>query len=256
MAAQDEQDTSMAMMGHLQELRKRIIIVLVVFVASFAFSLFFVQRLYRFLIANLTHIQTKLIVLGPTDIIKVYFMIAGFMAITLTLPVILWQLWRFVAPALTPRERRFSLSYIPFIFLLFVGGVAFGYFVVFPNIFHFLVRINGGMFSMLFTTDKYFGFMVNLVLPFGILFELPVVVVFLTSLGILSPKRMRKMRKMAYLGLVILATMISPPDFVSHSLVAVPLLLLYEVCVSVCGFAYRRRQRRLAAAERELNATV
>ncbi|MFT8318920.1 MAG: twin-arginine translocase subunit TatC [Sporolactobacillus sp.] len=251
----NDSDQGMALMDHLKEMRKRIIIVLITFIVSFAFSLFFVRRIYRWLIFDL-NIHAKLTVLGPSDIIKVYFMIGGLMAITLTLPMILWQLWLFVAPALTPKERRISLSYIPSIFLLFLSGIAFGYFVVFPNILRFLVSLNGGMFQMMFTTDKYFGFLINLVLPFGILFELPVVVVFLTSLGILSPKKMRKMRKMAYLCLVILATMISPPDFVSHSLVAVPLLLLYEICVSVSGFAYRRRQRRLAAAERELNATV
>lgn len=250
-----DNENSMALMDHLNELRKRIIFVLVGFIASFAVSLFFVQRIYHWLIYDL-NVGAKLTVLGPSDILKIYFLIAGFMAIVLTLPLILWQLWAFVSPALTLKERRLSLSYIPPIFLLFLGGLAFGYFVIFPNILHFLIRLNGGMFQMMFTTDKYFGFLINLVLPFGIIFELPVVVVFLTTLGILSPQKMRKMRKMAYLCLVILATMISPPDFVSHSMVAVPLLLLYEICVSVCGVAYRRRQKRLARAEQELNATV
>ncbi|MDD9148117.1 twin-arginine translocase subunit TatC [Sporolactobacillus sp. CQH2019] len=242
----------MTLLEHLNDLRKRFIVVLVTFVLSFAGTLVFVRPLYRWLVNDLS-IRGKLTVLGPTDIIWVYFMLAGVVAIGVTIPIAAWQLWVFVAPALTEKERKIALAYIPSIFLLFFCGVFFGYFVVFPNILHFLVAMNAGMFTVMFTTEKYFGFLLNIVLPFGFLFELPVVVVFLTNLGILTPARMRKMRKAAYLILVILATMISPPDFVSHSLVAVPLLLLYEISVTFSSVAFRRKQRRMRAAEKELS---
>ncbi|WP_332239087.1 twin-arginine translocase subunit TatC [Sporolactobacillus sp. KGMB 08714] len=242
----------MTLLEHLNDLRKRFIVVLVTFVLSFAGALVFVRPLYRWLVNDLS-IRGKLTVLGPTDIIWVYFMLAGVVAIGVTIPIAAWQLWVFVAPALTEKERKIALAYIPSIFLLFFCGVFFGYFVVFPNILHFLVAMNAGMFTVMFTTEKYFGFLLNIVLPFGFLFELPVVVVFLTNLGILTPARMRKMRKAAYLILVILATMISPPDFVSHSLVAVPLLLLYEISVTFSSVAFRRKQRRMRAAEKELS---
>ncbi|WP_420852780.1 twin-arginine translocase subunit TatC [Sporolactobacillus pectinivorans] len=245
---------SMTLMEHLNELRRRFILVLIAFIISFGASLFFVRKLYYWLIYDLG-IHGKLTVLGPTDILWVYFMLAGVIALAVTIPFIAWQLWLFVSPALTEKERRIAVAYIPSIFILFICGIAFGYFVVFPNILRFLISINGGMFTVMFTTDKYFGFLINIVLPFGFLFELPVVVVFLTNLGILSPARMKKMRKISYLCLVVLATMISPPDFVSHSLVAVPLLLLYEICVTVSGVAYRRRKKRMAAAEKEFSAS-
>lgn len=244
----------MTLLEHLNDLRKRFIIVLVTFILSFAGALVFVRPLYYWLINDL-NIRGKLTVLGPTDIIWVYFMLAGVAAIGVTIPIVAWQLWLFVSPALTEKERKIALAYIPSIFLLFFCGILFGYFVVFPNILHFLVAMNAGMFTVMFTTEKYFSFLLNIVLPFGFLFELPVVVVFLTNLGILTPARMRKMRKASYLSLVILATMISPPDFVSHSLVAVPLLLLYEISVTFSAVAYRRKQKRMRAAEKGLPAS-
>ncbi|WP_373292349.1 twin-arginine translocase subunit TatC [Sporolactobacillus putidus] len=244
----------MTLLEHLNDLRKRFIIVLVTFILSFAGALVFVRPLYYWLINDL-NIRGKLTVLGPTDIIWVYFMLAGVAAIGVTIPIAAWQLWLFVSPALTEKERKIALAYIPSIFLLFFCGILFGYFVVFPNILHFLVAMNAGMFTVMFTTEKYFSFLLNIVLPFGFLFELPVVVVFLTNLGILTPARMRKMRKASYLSLVILATMISPPDFVSHSLVAVPLLLLYEISVTFSAVAYRRKQKRMRAAEKGLPAS-
>ncbi|WP_010631947.1 twin-arginine translocase subunit TatC [Sporolactobacillus vineae] len=244
----------MTLIEHLSELRKHFIVILVAFIVSFGVSLFYIRRLYYWLIHDLG-VNGKLTVLGPTDIIRVYFMLGGVVALAITIPVAAWQLWLFVAPALTEKERKIAASYIPAIFLLFLCGLVFGYFVVFPNILRFLMSINGGMFTVMFTTEKFFEFLINIVLPFGILFELPVVVVFLTNLGLLRPQLMKKMRKVAYLSLVVLATMISPPDFVSHSLVAVPLLLLYEICVTVSGVAYRRRMKRLSVAKRELSAS-
>lgn len=245
---------SMTLLEHLNELRKRFIIVLAAFIVSFGVSLAFVRRLYYWLIYNLG-LHGKLTVLGPTDIMWVYFMLAGVVALSVTIPFAAWQLWIFVSPALTGKERRIALSYIPSIFILFICGISFGYFIVFPNILHFLISINAGMFTIMFTTEKYFEFLIHIVLPFGFLFEIPVAVVFLTNLGLLTPVRMKKARKISYLCLVILATMISPPELISHMLVAVPLLLLYEISVALSGFAYRRKKKRMAAAEKEFSAS-
>lgn len=98
--------------------------------------------------------------------------------------------------------------------------------------------------------------MINVVLPFGILFELPVIVVFLTNLGILTPVRMRKMRRIAYFVLIVIGVVLSPPDFVSDTVMSIPLLLLYEICVSVASITYRRKERRLRAAEKQLSNSV
>ncbi|WP_028983180.1 twin-arginine translocase subunit TatC [Sporolactobacillus terrae] len=241
-------DKKMALIEHFNELRRRMIAVFIVFIASSATMLFFVKRCYLWLVHDLG-VGSKLAVLGPTEIVSVYFLIAGVAALAVTVPFAAWQLWRFVAPALSEKERRVTLSYIPAIFLLFIGGLVFGYEIVFPNILHFLLGLNDGTFQVVFTTERYFRFMTHSVLPFGFLFELPVIVVFLTNIGILTPVRMRKMRRIAYFVLIVVGVVLSPPDFVSDILMSVPLLLLYEICVSVALITYRRKVRRSRKTE-------
>ncbi|MCO7125065.1 twin-arginine translocase subunit TatC [Sporolactobacillus shoreicorticis] len=236
-------EKNMPLMDHFNELRKRIISIFVVFVLSAAVMLFFTKNFYIWLVSDLG-LSNKLAVLGPTDIVGVYFLIAGVTAIAVTIPFAAWQLWLFVAPALTEKERKLTLSYIPAIFLLFIAGIIFGYEIVFPNILHFLLGMNNGMFHMLFTTDRYFRFMINVVLPFGVLFELPVIVVFLTNLGILTPVLMKKMRRIAYFVLIVIGVVLSPPDFVSDTVMSIPLLLLYEICVTVAKVTYKRKAKK------------
>jgi sec-independent protein translocase protein TatC len=232
-------DQEMPLMEHLNELRKRLIIVAVALVVFFVLGFVFVQDIYRWMIRDL---GVKLTILGPTDILWVYFMLAGVFAITLTIPVFVWQTWLFVKPALTPKERKVTLSYIPATFILFVLGLCFGYFVVLPIVFHFLIGLGNGMFATMFTTEKYFRFVLHMTLPFAVLFELPVIVMFLTSIGLINPYALQKVRKYAYFVLVVVAVSITPPDFISDFLVTIPLLLLYEISISISKFVYKKRE--------------
>src|SRR5690606_34536833 len=134
--------------------------------------------------------------------------LAGIVAIAATLPIICYQIWAFVKPGLTPRERKITLPYIPAIFLLFIGGLVFGYTLFTNFIIPFLLSLNNGMFEVMFTVDGYFKFLLRITLPLAILFELPIIVMFLTSLGILTPDFMRKTRKYAYFILVVISTLI------------------------------------------------
>lgn len=197
------------------------------------------QDIYRWMVQDL---GVKLTILGPTDILWVYFMLAGVFAITLTIPVFAWQTWLFVKPALTPKERKVTLSYIPATFILFVLGLCFGYFVVLPIVFHFLIGLGNDMFATMFTTEKYFRFVLHMTLPFAVLFELPVIVMFLTRIGLINPYALQKVRKYAYFVLVVVAVSITPPDFISDFLVTIPLLLLYEISISISKFVYKKRE--------------
>ncbi|MBX6395076.1 MAG: twin-arginine translocase subunit TatC, partial [Alicyclobacillaceae bacterium] len=181
-------------------------------------------------------------VLGAGEVVRVYLILAGTSALGVTLPVALFQAWRFVAPGLTPRERRIALAYVPVAFVVFVAGIAFGYFFIFPMVFHFLIRLGAQEFNVQVTAGNYFGFMMNIVIPLGLIFELPLVVMFLTRLGIVSPSLLTKMRKYAYLILVIIGAMITPPDFASHLSVTIPMILLYELSVAVSRWVWNRRQ--------------
>lgn len=226
---------------HFEELRKRLIITAITFLLFLAISFIFVQDIYGWLVKDL---EFKLTVLGPSEIIWVYFMIASASAIAGSIPVAAHQIWLFVAPALTKTEKRVTLTYIPALFLLFITGVCFGYFILLPLVLNFLLTLSGDIVTTLFTTENYVSFILHLTLPFGFLFELPIFIMFLTSLGIINPYSLQKVRKYAYFVLIIIAILVTPPDFISDILVTLPLLLLYEASVSLSKIIYKRKSKK------------
>ena len=223
---------------HVEELRKRLIISMAAFLLLFLLSFIFVQDIYRWLIKDLT---LELAVLGPGDILWVYVVLAGILATAGTIPVMAHQVWLFVRPALEPREQKATLVYMPLFFILFAVGLCFGYLVIFPMVYHFLLSLSDGMFMTFFTVERYFRFLINITLPFGFLFELPIIIMFLTSLGILNPNRLKKGRKYAYFFLIVLAVLITPPDFILDILVIIPLLFLYECSIQLSVLVYKRK---------------
>ena len=235
------EDKELNIIDHLDELRTRLIITLAAFIIFFIVGFIFVEEIYNWLVRDL---EVKLIVLGPSDILWVYFMLAAVIAFAGTIPVLATQVWLFIKPALKPIERKISLSYIPALFILFIVGLCFGYFVIFPTVMSFLIELGGEMMVTNFTAEKYFRFIFNTTIPFGVLFELPVVMMFLTSLGIINPYVLSKIRKYAYFVLIIIAILISPPDIMSDFLVAVPLIFLYEISVSFSKIVYKRKLKK------------
>ncbi|EKN69498.1 Twin-arginine protein translocation pathway component TatAD [Neobacillus bataviensis LMG 21833] len=240
------EDKELNLVDHLEELRKRFIISALAFIVFFIVGFIYVDDIYRWFVGD-----TKLMVLGPSDIMWIYFMLATVVAITGTIPVLALQIWLFVKPALRPIERKITLSYVPALFFLFIIGLAFGYFVIFPMVLKFLINMGQDMFVTNFTAERYFSFIMNMTLPFGVLFELPVVVMFLTSLGIINPFVLSKIRKYAYFVLIIIAVVITPPDFMSDFVVTLPLLLLYEVSINLSKFVYRKRLKKLQEAKQD-----
>lgn len=226
---------------HLGELRKRLIVILLAFIIFLFGSFIYVQDIYEWLIRDLNH---NLVVLGPSEILWVYFMISGVIAIALTIPIAAYQTWLFVKPALTVKERKVTLAYIPGLFTMFLTGLSFGYFVVYPLVLNFLLSLSKGQFETMFTAEKYFKFMMNLTLPFGLLFELPLIVMFLTSIGIINPMLLSKARKISYFALTIVAIFITPPDLISDILVIVPLFILYEISVILSKIVYRKKNKK------------
>jgi sec-independent protein translocase protein TatC len=188
-------------------------------------------------------LEVKLAILGPSDILWVYMILAAVVAIAGTIPMAAYQTWLFVRPALKESERKITLAYIPALFFLFILGIGFGYFVIFPMVFQFLISMSEDMFTTFFTTEKYFMFLIHMTLPFGFLFELPVIIMFLTSIGVLNPYRLQKIRRYAYFVLILIAIFITPPDFLSDILVVIPLIFLYECSVLLSKVVYRRKQQ-------------
>ncbi|GAM15080.1 twin-arginine translocase subunit TatC [Mesobacillus selenatarsenatis] len=229
----------MNLVDHLGELRKRLMIIVGSFMIIVMLALVYVKNIYHWLVQDLS---IKLAVLGPSDVLWVYLMLAAVIAVTGTIPIAAHQTWLFVRPALSEKEKKVTVAYIPALFLLFIAGICFGYFVIFPLVFQFLLTLSQDMFMEFFTTEKYFRFLIHMVLPFGFLFELPVIIMFLTSLGVLNPYRLQKARKYSYFVLIVTAVLITPPDLLSDILVIIPLLFLYECSVLLSKVVYRRKQ--------------
>jgi sec-independent protein translocase protein TatC len=227
---------------HLEELRKRILYVGIAFLVVFLACLTFITRLYHYFVSPLANLHLQLVVVSPGEIVTVYLAIAGVLAIGLALPFVMWETWKFVSPGLTKKERTYTLRLIPFTCLMFVAGLCFAWFLVFPTILHFLIRftMQQGL-GMFLRAGSYFSFLTSIVLPFGFVFELPVIVVFLTRIGVVTPKFLRKSRRFAYLIIVIFGVLISPPELISHLSVTVPMVCLYELSILLSVFALANR---------------
>ena len=238
---QPESDKEMNLVGHLSELRTRLIITAVSFIAFFILGIVYVKKIYYFFEKDMDFVLN---ITSPGEIIWIYISIAALVGVIGTLPVFSLQLWLFIKPGLTTSERRASLAYIPAVFLLFVLGLVFGYMLFINLILPFLLSLNDGMFNELFTVEKYFKFMLQLVLPLALLFEVPVIMMFLTSLGIITPDFLRKKRKYAYFILLILGALLTPPDIFLQLVVAIPLFLLYEISIYFSTIVYRKKQKK------------
>lgn len=236
-----KKERDMNIVGHLSELRNRLIVTGLAFIVFFIVGFIFIRDIYSFFEQD---IDFKLTVTSPGDIIWIYLILSGLIAIIATLPILSLQIWLFIKPGLTKPERRASLSYIPAIFILFVLGLFFGYMMFIHLILPFLLSLNDGLFNELFTVERYFRFLLRLVLPFALLFEIPVILMFLTSLGVITPAFLRKTRKYAYFMLLIVGALVTPPDIILQLTVAIPLFLLYEVSIYLTAIVYRKKMKR------------
>ncbi|MCD1259545.1 twin-arginine translocase subunit TatC [Paenibacillus athensensis] len=245
----------MTLVEHLGELRKRIMWIVAVLVVGMVVGLICARPLIRFLKELPPASGISWNVFSPWDALRLYMNFGLAVGLLVTLPVALYHIWAFVKPGLRAEEQKASIAYIPAAFFLFLLGVAFGYFVVFPLAFYFTSSISKSLdINEMYGAAQYFAFMFNIILPLALLFELPIVVMFLTKIRLLNPKRLHKLRRYAYLLLVILSTVITPPDAISAILVALPLILLYEFSVLLSGFVYRKQLRQDAEWEREYGA--
>ncbi len=242
-------DQSLTLVEHLAELRNRIMITMVFLVIGVVLGFVFAKEI----IAFLTRDMAELHVFRPMDTVRVYMQIAVYVGIVAALPMGLYQAWAFVKPALTKVEQQNTIWFIPAAVVLFVVGACFAYFGIFPFMWEFMMTITMGLGDVNATIglQEYIGFIVNLVLPVGLLFELPIVVIFLTKLRIVNPPRLRKLRKMAYFVFVLVAVMITPPDFISPILVYLPLISLYEISILLSARIYKRQLAAEAAFDAE-----
>jgi sec-independent protein translocase protein TatC len=232
-------DEKLSLVDHLEELRKRLIICLLALLATSGFSYFYAERILS-LIAKPVD---KLVFLAPTEAFLAYLKIAFFSGIFLASPLILQQIWSFVSVGLKEEERRPLLFYGPLSFFLFAGGGAFAYFLVLPLGIRFLLKFSSENLQPMLSVSRYTSFAGFLLLGFGISFEFPLVILFLSRLGLVTSQFLRRKRKYAVLLIFIFSAIITPPDVFTQVLMALPLLLLYEISIWFSKLTGRKTRR-------------
>lgn len=250
-----DSDDKQPFMGHLEELRKRLIACAIAIGAGFAISYFFAEELFQILIAPLKAVMPegdRLIFTALPEMFFTYLKVAFISGIMLVAPYIFYQLWLFIAPGLYKNEKKYVIPFVIISTLLFVGGALFGYFVVFPFGFKFFISFTNEYVKALPSVKQYFGFAVKLLFAFGIVFELPVVIFFLTKMGVVTPALLRKNRKYAILMTFIVAAILTPPDVITQCMMAGPLIILYEIGILVSMTAWKKKQEKKEQEESEL----
>ena len=238
------EDEKMPFLSHLEELRKRLIACAIAAGAGFVISYIFAERLFQLLILPLKAQLPegdRLIYTNLPEMFLTYLKSALVSGILVSSPYIFYQLWMFVAPGLYHRERKYVVPFVIFSTILFVGGSLFGYFVVFPFGFKFFLSFSNDSIQALPSVKQYFSFSIKLLFAFGLVFELPVIVFFLTKIGIVTPELMKRKRKYAILMTFIMAAILTPPDVITQLMMAGPLILLYEISILVAKMAARKK---------------
>lgn len=234
-------EKDLTLIEHIDEIRKRLMTIVVFFVVAVVGSFFLAKPLIHFLQYSEEAKSLTLNAFTITDPIMIYLKVIIFVAFVLTSPVILYQLWGFVSPGLYEAERKATLSYIPFTFFLFLGGILFSYKVLLPYVLNFMMLLSADLgINQVIGINDYFNFLFQITIPFGIIFQLPIVLLFLTRLGMITPMMMVKVRKYAYFVLFVIAAFITPPDIFSHLMVTVPLFALYEISIMISKVGYRK----------------
>jgi sec-independent protein translocase protein TatC len=220
-------------MSHLVELRDRIIragvSVIVVFIGLVYWAPNIFRLLARPLMQNLPK-DGKMIVTDVTGSFFVPMKVTMMVALVIALPVVLYQIWAFVAPGLYQHEKKLVVPLVGSSYTLFLCGMAFAYFVVFPTIFRVMAHYNAPLGAEMTTDiDNYLSFVLTMFLAFGVTFEVPIVVVILNKMGFVTLKKLKKVRPYVIVGAFVISAVVTPPDVFSQLILAVPLVLLYEI---------------------------
>ena len=222
---------------HLLELRRRLVWILLGIGICFIVAVPFAQKLYAFVAQPLMSVLPQNTSMIATDVVAPFFVplkVALMAAFLVSLPNTLYQIWAFVAPALYQNEKCLIVPLILSSLILFIVGMAFCYFLVFPVVFKFFAGMTPLGVSMATDIDKYLSFVLGMFVAFGMTFEIPVVVVLLYRMGVISFAQLTAARPYIIVASFILAAVVTPPDVLSQVMLAVPMILLYEAGLLVC----------------------
>jgi sec-independent protein translocase protein TatC len=248
-------DAGMTLVEHLTELRTRLIICVVAVAVGMIVSFLAYEWIFDFLIHPYRDIADgknsltdgDLLQTDPLEGFGVRMKTSAYAGIALAMPVILWQVWKFVTPGLYPHERRYAVPFVASALVLFVLGAGLAYYTL-PRALDFLIDIAGDGFVTAFSAGKYFQLITYMMLAFGIGFEFPIVLIFLQMAGILETDTLRRGRRYAIVGICVLVAVITPSgDPISMLMLSVPMVIFYEVSIIIGSFITKRQAARATA---------
>lgn len=224
------------MKPHIAELRKRLAYSLGTVIVMFIISFTFYEPILEWMMRPLKDVlpeQASMIATGVPEAFFTALKVSFFTAIILSLPVIFWQLWLFVAPGLYANEKKFIVPFTFFATLMFILGAAFAYYIVVPFGFEFLVNFGNTLVSVAPKINEYVGFFTKLMIGFGLSFELPVITFFLATIGLVTDESLKGFFKYAVVFIFIFSAILTPPDVITQMLMSVPMILLYGVSILI-----------------------
>lgn len=239
-------DAALPITEHLAELRKRLGWVIAALVVGTALSFNQAERIFGFLVDPVIEALpagAKLLAIKPTEIFFTYLKCSLLSGFVLSLPIFFYQVWSFIAPGLYPDERRAVVPFVFFSTLLFAGGAIFGYLLVFPVVFEFFTSFDSSFAESAWTMQEVFSLTTRLFLAFGVAFELPIAIFFLSLSGIVSARQLLAGTPYAIIAMFVVGAMLTPPDFVSQIMLALPMIVLYLVGVGVAWMFGADRKR-------------
>lgn len=238
----------MSFLEHVEELRWRIIKSLLAVAIGATITYLFVNQIIDLLIAPTRKLDTgmDLQVLKVQGMFMVKWGLAFLGGVVLAIPVLTYQIWKFVAPGLYENERSYAMPLVIFTFVSFISGIVFAYMVLIPFSLNFFASMGYGDIANNISINYYFSFMAWLLIGTGIIFELPVLTFLLAVIGLVTAAGMRKYRRHAVIIIMVLSAFITPPDPVSLFVMTAPLIILYEISIGVAWISNRRHDRKLA----------
>lgn len=233
-------DDKVPLTSHLGEIRSRLIRVIIFLSILFVICFYLSESILDIIREPIK--GYNLIFISPTEAFFAHLKLGFFAALALAIPFILYHLWEFISPGLKIKERRHTLPFVIFSTISFILGAIFAYYLILPLGLRFLLTYKTNSLTPSITIGYYISFTFRLILVFGIIFELPLIIFFLTKIGIVKPSMLTKNRKYAILIIFIASAILTPPDVVTQILMAIPLIFLYEISVIGCRMAFRKKQ--------------
>ena len=245
----EAQDGSMSLSGHLRELRNRVLVILAVFVIGVVVCFSSASPVVELLTGLGTEYGYQFVYIRPQELLMVYFTISLLGAFVLSLPVTAYEIFSFCSPGLKQLEKSMMLLGMTFGTVFFVVGVLFAYFITVPFMLRFLISFSTDVaVTASISIQEYMSFLLMVFTIFGVIFELPVLSVILTALGVVRPSWLVKARRPMIVAIFFVAAIITPPDIVSQVMVAIPIIALYEFSILLSRLVYKAKRKKEAEA--------